>query len=662
MATSTSTLYCDACGTANRSRARFCFSCGQTLQATVRLNSSSPARTPVLHSFFIPSTGSLPPQHVLKQRYRIICQIGKGGMGAVYRAEDMQLNDRAVAVKEMSQHGLNPFDIPRATEAFKQEAVFLAGLMHDNLPRIYDHFSEAGRWYLIMDFIEGKTLEEHLKSATGSYLPLYEALDIGIQLCTVLDFLHTLNPPIIFRDLKPANVMLGPGGHLYLIDFGIARHFKPGQANDTIHLGTVGYASPEQYGKAQSTTRSDIYSLGATLHQLLSGSDPAQTPFRFAPLSLPNQPMANELAMLIAQMVELDEEKRPINVSVIKQELQHIAAQHSAQPAYGLPSTGSTVQALAIPIGTTLQVYQTQAADQSARVLAVAYSPDGRYIASSGCDCKVHIWNANNTNEIITYRGHAEWVAAVAWSPDGRYIASAGADTTVHIWEALSGKIISVYRGHTNIVSSVAWSPDGKYIASASYDKTVQVWHVNTCDKVFTYRGHSEMVNAVAWSPHEAQARGQRRYLLASASDDKTVQVWEIGKKRTIYTYRGHRGWVKTLAWSPNGTRIVSGSWDDTVQVWDAATGNYAFIHRDHTSWVNGVAWSPISPRIASASNDQTVQLWHTSHGRELFPGNKVVFTYNGHSEWVRSVSWSPDGSRIASGSHDGTVRVWQAI
>ena len=490
-------------------------------------------------------------------------------MGAVYRAGDVQLNDRAVAVKEMSQSGLNPFDIPFATGTFKLEAIFLAGLMHANLPRIYDHFTEDGRWYLIMDFIEGHTLEEHLKSATGGSLPVHEAIDIGIQLCTVLSFLHTLNPPIIFRDLKPANVMIGAGGQIHLIDFGIARHFKPGQTNDTTHLGTVGYVAPEQYGKAQPSTRSDIYSLGATLHQLLSGNDPAQTPFCFAPLSLLNQPLLTELAMLVMQMVELDENKRPGNATIIKQELQRIAAQQTAQQAYTLQSTGSTLQVLSIPIGTTLQVYQMQAADQSARVLAVAYSPDGRYLASGGCDCKVHVWNANNSSEIITYQGHTEWVDTVAWSPDGRYIASAGADMTVRVWEALSGKLISIYRGHTNIVTSVAWSPDGKYIASSSYDKTVQVW--------------------------------------------------------------------------------------------DTSTDNYAFIHRDHTSWINGVAWSPISPRIASASNDQTVQVWHTSHGRELFPGNKVVFTYNGHTEWVRSVAWSPDGSRIASGAHDGTVRVWQA-
>lgn len=153
MATSTSTLYCDVCGTANRSQARFCFSCGQTLQATARLDPNAD-RSPTASSFTIPSTGNLPPQHILKQRYRIVCQVGKGGMGAVYRAEDIQLNDRAIAVKEMSQSGLNPFDIPRATGAFKQEAIFLAGLMHANLPRIYDHFSEDGRWYLIMDFKE----------------------------------------------------------------------------------------------------------------------------------------------------------------------------------------------------------------------------------------------------------------------------------------------------------------------------------------------------------------------------------------------------------------------------------------------------------------------------------------------------------------------------
>ena len=134
-----------------------------------------------------------------------------------------------------------------------------------------------------MDFIEGQTLEDYLAKAPGEKLPLQEVLEIGIQLCKVLDYLHTRQPPIIFRDLKPANVMRAPDGHLYLIDFGIARLFKPGKKKDTIALGSPGYAAPEQHGRGQTTERADIYSLGATLHQLLSGRDPSEKPFQFPP-------------------------------------------------------------------------------------------------------------------------------------------------------------------------------------------------------------------------------------------------------------------------------------------------------------------------------------------------------------------------------------------
>jgi len=145
----------------------------------------------------------------------------------------------------MSQSGLNPQELNEAVDAFKHEAVLLAGLMHQHLPRIYDHFTDGGRWYLVMDFIEGETLEDHLSKANGGRLSYEEVLQIGIQLCTVLDYLHTRQPPIIFRDLKPVNVMLTTDGHLYLIDFGIARHFKPGKTKDTTALGAVGYSPPE---------------------------------------------------------------------------------------------------------------------------------------------------------------------------------------------------------------------------------------------------------------------------------------------------------------------------------------------------------------------------------------------------------------------------------
>jgi len=240
-----SPFFCDSCGAANRPQAAFCYACGQPLQTSGGMKSSA-------------TTGLLAYNHLLKQRYRIIGPVGKGGFGAVYKAADLQFGNRQVAIKEMSQGSLSPQEIVEATEAFKREALLLAGLTQPNLPRIYEQFTDRGRWYLVMDFIEGETLEEHLGKIKWGKLPVEKVLEIGVQLCMVLEYLHMRQPAIIFRDLKPANVMLTVHGHIYLIDFGIARHFKPGQAKDTTALGSTGYAAPEQYGKAQTTPRADI--------------------------------------------------------------------------------------------------------------------------------------------------------------------------------------------------------------------------------------------------------------------------------------------------------------------------------------------------------------------------------------------------------------------
>lgn len=248
-----STVYCDNCGAANRPQARFCIACGQAMPPTTLVGPAPRAASP---------TGLLPSNYLLKQRWLILSQLGQGGMGAVYKAADTQLGDRLVAIKEMRQTGLNPQELAEATDAFKHEALMLANLPHHpNLPSIYEHFAEGGHWYLVMDYIEGETLEEHLAKA-GGRLPIQEVLDIGIQLATVLGYLHQHHPPIIFRDLKPGNVMRTANGDLFLIDFGIARHFKLGQTKDTIPYGSMGYAAPEQYGKAQTTPQSDMYSLG----------------------------------------------------------------------------------------------------------------------------------------------------------------------------------------------------------------------------------------------------------------------------------------------------------------------------------------------------------------------------------------------------------------
>jgi eukaryotic-like serine/threonine-protein kinase len=290
-------------------------------------------------------------------RYYVIDEVGSGGFGSVYKAKDTRNGDKLVAIKEVNLAGLLSRTRIEATSAFEREASLLSQLNHPNLPRLYEYFQRPEHWYLIMDFIVGETLDEYQSKAPRQRLLLSDALDIGIQLCTVLDYLHSQQPPIIFRDLKPTNIIRAPSGKIYLIDFGIARYFKPGQAKDTMALGSPGYAAPEQYGKAQTTPRADIYSLGAVLHQLLTTRDPSEAPFRFTPLRPKSHSdpgslttsmveiLVNKLEILIASMLDMDVNKRPSDVVSVKRELHVMSTLWSdIHKSFWRPKLGYTPQ------------------------------------------------------------------------------------------------------------------------------------------------------------------------------------------------------------------------------------------------------------------------------------------------------------------------------
>ncbi|MBN2393570.1 MAG: SUMF1/EgtB/PvdO family nonheme iron enzyme [Anaerolineae bacterium] len=272
---------------------------------------------------------------LIQTRYQILRQIGGGGMGAVYLAEDNRLPGRRCAVKEMSLQLISPQDRNWAINAFQQEAHMLANLRHPGLTPVTDFFPEAGNWYLVMDYIEGETLEAYLANH-GGRLPVDEALRITRQLCEVLIYLHAQTPPVIFRDLKPGNVMLTSQGEVKLIDFGIARFFKPGQTHDTVNLGTPGYAAPEQYGRLglQSGPRADVYSLGALLLQMVTGHDPTLTPF---PLPDPRSVAHNiplQIAKVITQATQAQPDFRYATVREMQQAL--------FPPTYVLPPQPGT--------------------------------------------------------------------------------------------------------------------------------------------------------------------------------------------------------------------------------------------------------------------------------------------------------------------------------
>jgi serine/threonine protein kinase len=277
-------------------------------------------------------TGRLSPHSLLEQRYLILEQVGRGGMGAVYKAEDTRFSRRYVAIKEMSQSHLTTVELDMAIARFQQEADMLASLVHPNLPRITDRFSDQERSYLVMDFIEGKTLLQVIKEAPNHQLPVAEMLHYARQLCDVLIYLHEHHPPIIFRDLKPTNVIITSKGQVFLIDFGIARFFKEDRSQDTFFLGSPGYAPPEQHGTSQTNPRSDLYGLGATLHYCLTGRDPfyAMDRFSFPPVRQSNPQVPAELDQLIQRLVAQDERQRPASAREVQQVLTRISQEASA--------------------------------------------------------------------------------------------------------------------------------------------------------------------------------------------------------------------------------------------------------------------------------------------------------------------------------------------
>ena len=334
----------------------------------------------------------------------------------------------------------------------------------------------------------------------------------------------------------------------------------------------------------------------------------------------------------------------------------------------------------------------------SSAVTSVAFSPDGKRLATASEDTTAKIWDAASGQELLTLRGHANHVVSVAFSPDGKRLATASDDTTAKIWDAANGQELLTLRGYAFVAASVAFSPDGKRLAIAS-GGGAKIWDADSGHEVLRLPGNANVPASVAFSPDGKRlallsggqakiwdaARGQElltlyghtNYVysvafspdgkrLATASADQTAKIWDVASGQEVLTLRGHINLVNSVCFSPDGKRLATASHDNTAKIWDVASGQELLTIYGHANHVASVTFSPDGKRLATASADQTAKIWDVASGQEVLKlrghaGGQEAITLRGHANGVHSVTFSPDGKRLATASMDGTAKIWDA-
>ena len=612
--------------------------------------------------------------------YMLIRLLGKGGFAEVYLAEHRLLKMQA-AIKVLGLRLTND-----GLQHFHVEAKHIASLAHPNIVRLLEFSTDQNIPYLVMEYAPNGTLRQRHPEGTRVSLDL--AISYVKQTASALQYAH--DQRLIHRDIKPENLLLGRGGEVLLTDFGlaVAAHTTLSQQLEDV-MGTLGYMAPEQIA-GQPRRESDQYALGIIVYEWLTGQRPFRgsaaevTAQQIAAPPRPLRALAPDITTAVEQVVLKALAKSPKERFTSVHEFAEALVQAGmfprrtgvlpAFPAQAFQPRAPTKQlSLPEPLALSTQpILERQTLlfqEHTAAVLSVAWSPDGRYLASGGSDQTALVWDAGNGKVICSYRGHTNAIRSVAWSPDGRYLASGSTDGSVQVWEALTGRPILGYRGHQRwfklgAVQAVAWLPTNEAlpslprysIASASLDGTVQLWDASTGATLLTYKYHNgQGIYAVAWSPD-----GQ---FIASAGADASAQVWNAADGRLIYTYRGHSGIILAVAWSPNGAQVASAGSDGTIQCWGALERSRAVTYTGHAQGVNAVAWSPNSQpdvrmsqaRVASGGSDASVQIWDAQTGQKYS-------SYRAHRDTIRALAWSPNGAALASAGDDNAVHVWHAL
>lgn len=488
----------------------------------------------------------LPPGTILENRYEIQRVAGRGGMSTVYAARDLRFGqvERMCAIKEMGDNEPDPGTRALSLVNFEREAALLATIAHPAVPKIYDYFAHDGMIYLVLEFIDGQDLERLLFMRKTPY-PEEDIIRWGIETCDVLEMLHSFEPsPIIFRDLKPSNVMLRTSGKVALIDFGIARTFQGTQRGTMI--GTEGYAPPEQY-RGLADPRGDIYALGATLHHLATNSDPRQqTPFTFHERSIHslNPSISAGFAEIVMRMLAYHPDQRYQRVSDVRAELEALSGQGELRRRLAVPEATVTpdrfeTPARIEPAGGTDR--RRPSRKRSVRRRSTEDVPTERSLWSTATADEVR-GTARYDGESVfigSYDRHLYCLApedgALRWKfPTGRGVVArpvvqrglvffGSEDSAVYCLDARSGGIAWQYRTSMPVRSSAA-AQDNRVVVGSD-DSTIYCFDLSAGEMLWRQRTWGPVRSSPAIDGNRVFVGGDDGYLYALNLDDGEI-VW----------------------------------------------------------------------------------------------------------------------------------------
>jgi WD40 repeat protein/predicted Ser/Thr protein kinase len=641
--------------------------------------------------------------------YEVLKELGRGGMGVVYWAFQLELH-RPVALK-MIRGGVDA--APQQLARFRAEAEAVARLQHPNIVQIYDVGLEGSLPYMALEYIEGSSLEQQL---AGTPLPTRRAAQLLEVLARAVHYAHERG--VVHRDLKPANVLLTPDGIPKLTDFGLAKLLVGGgiQTQSGTILGTPSYIAPEQAtGKTKEIgPAADVYSLGAILYESITGRPPflAETALQTIlqveagdPLSpsrlQPNLP--RDLVTICLKCLEKEPRKRYRSAEALAEDLRRFQA---GEPILARPvgpvgrlgrwcrrnpalamANGLAAFALlgivALSIGFAIaasrdaerlraaQVKTTAALEEAKRSLAQLARHQGWTLYEKGDVGAAMLLLAHSLEVAPAEEGDfqrairaelASWsrqlrplravleqpgrVYAVTFSPNGKMFATAGRNGIARLWETATATPIGEPLPHYALIGLVAFSPDSKLVLTSSHGNTGQLWDAATGKPLGSPLRHESPVGCMAFSPDGMT--------ILTGSDDCTARLWKVPTGTPVGPPLKHDGPVVAVAFSPDGRTVLTGAHDRTARLWEAASGRPLEPPLSHRGKVQAAGFSPDGRLVVTGTRDGVGQVWDVTNKTPLGLPLK-------HGGCIRVAAFSPNGQLVLTVSEDHTARLWDA-